>query len=265
MKGALIALLLLSGIVVVSRSTSEACRPLVVVGMEHERAIAAGDDVDVVVGAANARLLRERLGRLDTARISAVYSFGVAGGLDPALKPGSLLVSTRVVAQDTGAGRTLETGSWAADPELLSATLQRAVNARSLAIRTGIFLGTDVEARDNDNTTLHKLRKTSGAVIIDNESHLAAQFAADHGLPFLSVRVVSDSIHKALPPAALVALNEDGSADGAAVAKSILRRPWQIPALIRTAVEYGRALNALRDFRREIGFPAPRRCGDQPA
>ena len=73
-------------------------RILVVVGMEDERAIAAGDGVDVVVGAANAKRLRERLGNVDTATVDAVYSFGVAGGLDPALKPGDLRVSTRVVA-----------------------------------------------------------------------------------------------------------------------------------------------------------------------
>ena len=69
-------------------SAAESPRVLVVVGMEDERAIAAGDSVEVVVGTANAKALRGRLDKVDTANISAVCSFGVAGGLDPALEPG---------------------------------------------------------------------------------------------------------------------------------------------------------------------------------
>lgn len=72
-------------------STADKCRVLVVVGMEDERAIAAGDGVDVVVGTANATVLRERLKNVNAKNIGAVYSFGVAGGLDPALKAGDLL------------------------------------------------------------------------------------------------------------------------------------------------------------------------------
>lgn len=233
---------------------ADACRALVVVGMEDERAIAGGDDVHVVVGSANARVLRARLANVDLANIGAVYSFGVAGGLDPALRPGDLLLSTRVIAQSTDTTRHVVAESWHADQDLLSAIQRQAAQGARVTLRKGVFIGSDFEARDNPHTNNQNLRDISGADIIDNESHIAARFAAEHGLPFVSVRAVSDSVRNALPPAALIALQDDGSPNIAAVAKSILKNPRQIPALIRTAREYKKALDALREFRRDIGF-----------
>ncbi len=241
---------------------AELCRVLVVVGMEDERAIAAGDGVDIVVGTANAGVLRKRLEKIDPANVNAVYSFGVAGSLDPALKPGDLLVSTEVVAQITDARPYGSAESWVADQGLLMAILAQSATDESVKVHKAVFLGTDFEARDNPETNNQNLRKISGAHIIDNESHIAAKFAAEHNLPFMSVRAVSDSVSNGLPPAALIALNEDGSPNGIAIAKSLLKNPWQIPALIRTAREYQKALNSLTLFRRDIGFLQPAGCLD---
>ena len=135
-----------------------------------------------------------------------------------------------------------------------------AAKANSVKIRKGIFLGTDFEARDNPQTNNQNLRDMSGADIIDNESHIAARFASEHNLPFVSVRAVSDSVNNKLPPAALLALQDDGSPNIAAVVTSILKNPRQIPALIRTAREYKKALNSLKAFRRDIGFMQGARC-----
>jgi len=229
-------------------------RTLVVVGMEDERALAAGAGREVVVGAANATLLRARLKGLDPAGVDAVYSFGVAGALDPDLQPGALLVSTRVLAQGVIGEQARVVNAWQADPDLLAAFRAR---AEQLGIRDGVFLGTDIEARDNSLPSLRQLRADNGADIIDNESHIAAEFAARHGLPFIAVRAVSDSIHRALPPAALAALKGDGRPDIAAVAKSLLRHPRQLPLLMRTAREYSRALKTLRRFVGQVGFLRP--------
>jgi len=232
----------------------ERCRIVVVVGMEDERAIAAGEDVEVVVGSANAGVLRARLAQVDTANLAAVYSFGVAGGLDSTLSPGTLLLSTRVVAQGVDV-RTVAIGeAWEADPSLL-ATLQATARQSGLdAIREAVFLGSDFEARDNPHADDDRLRNASGASIIDNESHIAAEFAHRHKVPFIAVRAVSDSVDRPLPPAALIALDGQGKPDLAAIAKSLLRHPWQIPALLRTAWEYRKALRALKAFRRDVGF-----------
>jgi adenosylhomocysteine nucleosidase len=222
--------------------------------MEDERAIAAGAGVDVVVGGANAELLRARLAQVDTAKIGAIYSFGVAGGLDGALPPGTLLVSTRVVAQIADVERARVGDSWAADPSLVAALRVRAQQVAAGKLREAVFLGSDFEARENPHANSAILRDISGAAIIDNESHIAAEFACQRGVPFVAVRAVSDSVDKPLPPAALIALDAHGKPNIAAIAKSLLRHPGQIRALIRTAREYKKALHAMAWFRREIGF-----------
>ncbi len=247
-------------VVAVFDAAAQPCRVLVVVGMEDERAIAAGEEVDVVVGAANADLLRRRLDSVDVAATSAVYSFGVAGGLDPALAPGDLLLAAAVIEQagDGGGGSATLRQS---DSLLLATVRDRAAGVESVVLRTARFLGTSTEARDNDLDELARLHEVHGVAVVDNESHIAAGFAAEHGLPFVAVRVVSDSVYKALPPAALLPLDEDGSPDGLALLKSMLLEPSQIPALVRTARDYMAALEALRAFREAVGFPAPGGCG----
>lgn len=236
------------------------CKSLIVVGMEDERAIAAGDDVIVVVGAANATTLRNRLSTINISDIGAVYSFGVAGGLDPTLKPGDLLFSVRVLMQNPGNDSLLMEQSWESSPQLLATYTVIAKNDPALTFRRGIFLGSDLEARDNPATGNQGLREKTGADIIDNESHIAANFAAEHQLPFIAVRAVSDSVNKPLPPAALIALEADGSPDGKAILKSILKDPLQIPALVRTAIDYQKSLDALKAFRVKAGFIRPANC-----
>lgn len=236
------------------------CRSLVVVGMEDERAIAEGDDVVVVVGTANAEILRKKLSTINPSGIGAVYSFGVAGGLDPTLKPGDLLLSMRVLMQNPANNLLLIEQSWESSPQLLATYTVMAKNDPALTFRRGIFLGSDLEARDNPETGNQGLREKTGADIIDNESHIAANFAAEHQLPFIAVRAVSDSVNKPLPPAALIALEADGSPDGKAILKSILKNPLQIPALVRTAIDYQKSLDALQAFRMKAGFIRPANC-----
>lgn len=236
------------------------CKSLVVVGMEDERAIAAGDDVIVVVGTANAATLRNKLSSINISDIGAVYSFGVAGGLDPTLKPGNLLLSVRVLMQNPAKDSLLTEQSWESSPQLLATYTVMAKNNPAISFRRGIFLGTDLEARDNPETGNKGLREKTGADIIDNESHIAAGFAAEHQLPFIAVRAVSDSVNKPLPPAALIALDADGSPNGGQIIKSLLKNPLQLPALVRTAIEYQKSLDALRNFRMNAGFIQPANC-----
>ena len=61
-----------------AQANTGGCEVLVVVGLADEAEIAAGQDVKVVISAANADLLRERLAEVDVTRLSAVVSFGIA-------------------------------------------------------------------------------------------------------------------------------------------------------------------------------------------
>jgi adenosylhomocysteine nucleosidase len=63
--------------------------------------------------------------------------------------------------------------------------------------------------------------------------------------PFAALRVISDSADQALPPAALTAMNPDGSIALGRVLWSVARSPSQIPALIRTGRESDKAFAVL--------------------
>jgi adenosylhomocysteine nucleosidase len=64
-------------------------------------------------------------------------------------------------------------------------------------------------------------------------------------LQFAVLRAICDPAQRSLPPAALVALDARGTIRLARVLGSIAQRPWQIPALLRLAIDAAIARHAL--------------------
>ena len=157
--------------------------------------------------------------------VTGLVSFGLAGGLDPALPAGALVVPAMVIAAGL---------SYAADPAL-SARLGGMMPLRALA-------GTVILA---DPAAKRAARDATGAAIIDLESGAVARVAARHNLPFAVLRAVCDPAGRALPPLALAALDTGGRIGIARVLASLLRHPWQVPALLGLAGDAMRARAAL--------------------
>ena len=200
-----------------------------VVGLHTEaRMLPRGAMVEIGGGTqAGAAAAAERLiGRGAT----AVISFGLAGGLDPALRASALVVPEAV----TEAGATYPT-----DPALTGA-LPRG----GLALAADRILATTAEKRAAHAAT--------GAAIVDLESGAVARVSVRHALPFAIIRAVSDPAHRPLPPAALVALDPQGRVAIAAVLASLLRHPGQIPDLIALARATAQARASLRAAARAV-------------
>lgn len=192
---------------------------LAVCGLKREARILEKTQVRVAIG-----------GPFEVALdVTAIISIGIAGALSPELQASDAVVAERVVT----ATEAFETDAkWTAR---LAAALPQA--------RIGAILGRDAIADSAEVKAL--LHESSRADAVDMESHLAARAARERGLPFAALRVISDAADRALPPAALVAMNPDGSVALARVLASVLARPGQIPALIRTGRESNRAFAAL--------------------
>jgi hopanoid-associated phosphorylase len=207
-----------------------------VTGMLREARIAAGPGVVTVMG--NATLLREKLGRAISGGAHGVISFGIAGGLEPSLKAGDCVVAREVVY---GTERFLPDAQWTARmiARLPHATLARVVGADA------VVAGRSAKA---------ELYRATGALIADMESHIAAKLAAAHRIPFAVLRVVCDTAGEELPEAASVALGSDGRVKLGAVLGSVLKRPRQIPALLRTARDSKTAFAALLRCRDSLGI-----------
>jgi hopanoid-associated phosphorylase len=216
---------------------SGAAPVLAIGGLASEARIAAGPGVRAVAGGADARRLAAVLERELGRGARALISFGIAGGLAEGLSSGTWLVARAVVTPN---------GRWPCDARWTGALAERLPGAVAADLAGADRPVMDVVAK-------RVLHRATGAAAVDTESHIAAAIAGSHGLPFAAFRVVADSAQRSLPPAAAVALAPDGTISGASVLGSIARVPWQVPLLLRTAIDTRRAFAALLRGRRLLG------------
>jgi adenosylhomocysteine nucleosidase len=198
---------------------------VIVVGLHAEARLARRLGVPVEIGGGTAGGAEAAAHRAVAAGATALLSFGLAGGLDPGLRPGALVVPTAVLCDGT---------SFAADSVLLE-WLGGATPHHLLAVET---IAADV-------ATKRRLWLATGAAALDLESGAVARVAAGHGLPFAVLRAICDPVERDLPPAALAALDARGAIGLARVAVSVAARPGQIPTLLRLAADAAAARRAL--------------------
>jgi adenosylhomocysteine nucleosidase len=210
---------------------------LIVTGMAQEARIAAGPGMIVICSSSDPNQLRALLATLDSTTFRGVISFGVAGGLDPALKSGDVVVATEVLAGDT---------RWLAGSALNEEMIASVALRRRRVVRGGLA-GVEqiVVARDGKAA----LRSETGAAAVDMESHIAAAYAAEAGLPFAALRVISDPASRALPALAMSAIKPNGDIDVRKVLRGIVRNPTTLRALVSTGIDFNRALRSLRGCR----------------
>ena len=199
----------------------------VVVGLAAEARIARRLGLPVAIGGGTASGAEVAARRLVVSGATGLISFGLAGGLDPALRAGILLVPTAVLVD----GRSVPTDA------VLSQTFSDGM--------AGLLLG----ARDVAASAASKaaLFAATGAAAVDLESGAVARVAAEHGLPFAVLRAICDPAERNLPPAALIALDRHGAIGLARVLRSVLAHPAQVPGLLALAADAAAARRALRD------------------
>lgn len=166
-----------------------------------------------------------------------IVSFGIAGGLDPGLTPGTLVVATTVTGPE---GRFAIDEQWSqglarALPDALAAPL----------------LGLDVAAVDP--AAKAQLFRDTGAAAVDMESHIAAAAAGRHGLPFAALRAIADPADRHVPASAIAGLGPDGRTDVFGVLRSLARYPGDLAALIHVARDATKARSALTAAAQKIG------------
>jgi hopanoid-associated phosphorylase len=207
--------------------TAGAARPLIVVtGMAFEARIARGPGVEVVY-AARADLLERALAQALARGASGVMSFGTAGGLAPDLMPGALVVADTIAGP---AGRRSTDAGWGAR---IASALRGSM--RGVRVESGPMAA--VAAPVVSEQQKQALHRDTGALAVDMESHIAAEQAGAHGLPFAVCRAIVDPAWRTLPPAATAGLREDGTTALAPILRELARAPGQLPAMIRLAFD----------------------------
>jgi adenosylhomocysteine nucleosidase len=210
---------------------------LIVTGLVQEARIAAGPGMAVICSSSDPNQLRALLTTLDPTSVRGVISFGVAGGLDPSLKSGDVVVATEVMAGDT---------RWLAGLPLSEAQIASLALGRRRVVR-GLLAGVEeVVAGRSRKAALHS---ETGAAAVDMESHIAAAYATEASLPFAALRVISDPAHRALPALARKAIKPNGDIDLRGIVGSVVRNPHTLRALVSTGIDFNRALRSLRGCR----------------
>lgn len=158
-----------------------------------------------------------------------LVSFGIAGGLAPMLRAGDLVIATGVAID----GRTL-----AADPAWLLQLLERLPGAVSGLVQGESRIAATPERKG-------QLYAASGALAVDLESAGVAEACLAAGKPFAVIRAVADPADRRLPSLVLDALDAEGRPLPMKVAAGLLRRPFELPGLIRVGLDSRAALSAL--------------------
>ncbi len=210
---------------------------LFITGMQREAACCESDGVVIICSGANVQHLRQQLADLENQKFSFVLSVGLAGGLDPSLRPGDILIANAIAENDT-----------------LSPTDRRFVQALTEGISAcgdrvvnGAIYGSDSVVVSVEEKA--RLYAKTQAMAVDMESHIAADFARRRQLPFVVLRVISDPAHRALPPLALKAITPQGDVDLKAIALGLLQAPGQIIELVRAGIDSQAAFKRLSGCR----------------
>ena len=162
--------------------------------------------------------------------VSGLVSFGIAGGLDPSLKTGDLVIADQIILP--GGDRLKSDPDWVTS---LRKALPRA--------HAGAIAGADkIIARVDDKADLFR---STQALSVDMESHIAARAASAAGKPFIALRVIADPADFALPDMTAYGLDEQGRPLIWPILWRLALAPWTLPALIHTGSVTNFALNEL--------------------
>lgn len=205
----------------------------IVVGLAAEARIARRLGLPVGIGGGTASGAQAAAQALIRQGRTGLISFGLAGGLDPTLRPGALVVPGAVVVNDE---------RYATDT-----TLSQALGGPTPHVTLGANAIVASVADKN------RLRERTGAAAVDLESGIVARIATAHGMPFAVLRAICDPAARALPTVALAALDARGSIKIWRVLNAIAAQPGQLAALFALAADAATARRSLIARVKQIG------------
>jgi adenosylhomocysteine nucleosidase len=169
---------------------------------------------------------------LVAAGATALTSWGMAGGLDPALGAGTIFLPSAVISET---GACIATCSHWRDSLGAAIVSLRPVTSGKLLTRSCAIAAVAGKAA---------AFRTTGALAVDMESAAVGRIAATHGLPFIAIRVIVDTAYDALP-SAVVAASRSGQVQIWRLMRALALAPTDLTALVGLARRYRSAKRSL--------------------
>jgi adenosylhomocysteine nucleosidase len=210
-----------------------------------------GDGTLLAVSGMGCAAAGQAAARLIEAGATELMSFGLAGGLDPDLAAGSVVVPTEVISRQ--GDRCLTSEVWR---ERLTAAI-----AGHGPVAGGKLL-TSAQVIDRVEDKAAAFRET-GAAAVDMESLAVGQVAAAHRVPFVAVRVIVDTAADALPRS-VVEASRAGQVRIWRLLGGLALAPAELAALMRLAGRYRTANRSLAAAARLV-LPARPEAGARVA
>lgn len=219
---------------IVSALAAEA-RPLGLARIPSDTVLSLPSGALVCVAGMGAERARAAARGLIAAGAQALVSFGLAGGLDPRVRPGSVVLPQRIVAE----GAPLETSADWRD------ALARTLGAGRLTVVSHGTMLASMAALVTPAAKADAFART-GAQAVDMESYGLLEIAAAVGVPGLVVRVVVDAAEDALPPVIARAALQGSTPGPLQVLRGVLAEPGNAAGVLVLARRYRLAMRALR-------------------
>jgi adenosylhomocysteine nucleosidase len=180
--------------------------------------------IEVLHTGVGERICRQRLGKfLQHQQFDCLISTGFAGGLNDQLQVGDLLLAENFSTVDLSETRS---------------------SLSSVPIHIANLLTAPVLIDSSEER--NKIAHTSGAAAVDMETEYIARACAEHGIPLLSLRVISDTPREPFPVPTKVLFDiERQRTHMLKLAKYFLVHPNHVPRLIRFAKRIARARKIL--------------------
>jgi hopanoid-associated phosphorylase len=173
---------------------------------------------------------------------TALLSWGTAGGLVPGLAPGCLVLPRTVMGSDSSLFHV--DLSW---HERLKSRLEGCTDLRTeTLIESPTVLISPEEKR--------ALADRTGAVAVDMESAAVAFTAEQAGLPFVALRVISDTMNQTLPSCVLSAYDTSGHLNMLRLIRGLVRHPGELLEWMRLAKSLRKARRTLAGIARSTGW-----------
>ncbi len=183
-------------------------------------------------------------GVMDRFPLGMILSIGYAGGLNPDLDVGDLLIADKILDGVGQPSPPTSSASWAIDSALVDRAMAVPVGQKAKATQ-GQLLTVDQVVADPEEK--QKLYNQSGAMAVEMETSALVQLAQEKAIPFLSIRAISDTANEELLDVSPF-VSPDGEVSKLKAGWYVATHPSSLKLLNTLRQHASRATNVLNDF-----------------